>query len=438
MKKFFIILALAATVQVANGQQQAKSVNAAKSALDKAAAAVENPKSNTKLATWLKYGQALMDAYNAPAGNAWAGMTQQEFNVLSNGEKAQSQEQVTVSGQPYLKQVFANKNLYFGQDGKLVVIEITKPVVENGLEKALDAYKKAVTLDPKGTKTKDIAEALKNISSKYVDQAYNAYALGDFLKASEGFEKAFNAAATAPYSTVDTLSLYNAGFTAWHGLNFDRAKTFFSKCADYGYLGSDGDVYVKLADIAERAGDAAARKNYLEQGFVKYPQSQGILVGLINYYIVSGEDTDRLFKLIDDAKKNDPKNASLAYVEGNAYVKLNRFEEAEKAYDECATIDPTYEYGYIGKGIYLYNRAVALQEEASKELDDAKYTALQGQFESVLKACIEPFEKGFELCKDNGDKKTVAEYLKNACFRFRTQDPSYMEKYEKYSKVAQE
>ncbi|MBQ2549591.1 MAG: hypothetical protein II560_00070, partial [Bacteroidales bacterium] len=41
-----------------------------------------------------------------------------------------------------------------------------------------------------------------------------------------------------------------------------------------------------------------------------YPSSQAILIGLINYYVSSNQDTDRLFSLLNDAKKNEPDNAS--------------------------------------------------------------------------------------------------------------------------------
>ena len=65
MKKFVAILALAATLFAVNAQAQNKEVAAAKAALEKAQAAAENPKQNTKLATWLKYGETLVKAYAA-------------------------------------------------------------------------------------------------------------------------------------------------------------------------------------------------------------------------------------------------------------------------------------------------------------------------------------------------------------------------------------
>ena len=436
MKRFFAIIAVAATMFAVNAQaQNSKGVAAARSAVEKALAATENAKQNTKTATWLKYGQTLLDAYNAPAGNAWVGMSAQELQVLSGGERPRSETQVTVGGQPMVKQEYANKNIYFNQAGQVAVIEVTQPVVENALDKAVEAYKKAAELDSKGQKTKDIASALENIANKYTDDAYSAYQLGDVKKASDLFEKAARTAATAPLSQVDTNSLYNAGFTAWQGEDWNRAKSFFEECLSHNYYGEGGEAYAKLADIAEHLGDAAAAKKYLEEGMQRNPESQSLLIGLINYYIAKGEDADQLFSLFKEAQRNEPNNASLYYVEGNARAKLGQNDEALAAYDKASAVDPTYEWGYIGKGILLYNMAVDLQDKAGLESDDAKYMALMGEFEKTLKACIEPFEKGFELTKDDEIKRNIAEYLKNACFRFRSEGGDYQTKYDKYNAV---
>lgn len=436
MKKIFAIIAIAATMTAVNAQAQNKSVAAARSAVEKAQAAVENPKQNTKAATWVKYGETLLDAYNAPAGNAWVGMSAQELQVLSAGERPQGESEVMLGGEPMRKQVYADKNYYFNRAGQLAMIEVTKPVVEDALEKALDAFAKAAALDDKGQKTKDITKGLETVNSKFTDEAYNAYTMGNFGKASEYFEKAFKAAGTAPLSQLDTNSLYNAGLTAWSNSDWNRAKAFFEEGVKHNYYGEKGESYAKLADIALNQADTLGSKALLEEGITKYPENQSILIGLINYYLNSGDDTTRLFELFEEAKKNEPENASLYYVEGNARAKLGQNEEALAAYDQAIAVNPNYEWGYIGKGIHLYNMAVDLQDKASMEMDDAKYEVLIKEFEKTLKACIDPFEKAFEIVPDE-TKVSVAEYLKNACFRFRNENADYQAKYEKYSTFGQ-
>ncbi|MBQ9451457.1 MAG: tetratricopeptide repeat protein [Bacteroidales bacterium] len=434
MKKFFATLAIAASIVAVNAQAQNKGVAAAKAAVEKAQAAVENAKQNTKTATWLKYGQALVDAYNAPAGNAWVGMSAQELQVLAGGEKPTSETQVELGNQPMLKQTYANKNLYFNQAGQLAVIEVTQPVIENALDKAVEAYAKAAELDTKGQKTKDISAALENIASKYTDDAYNAYTMGKYADASVLFEKAAKALGTAPLSQVDTNAIYNAGYTAWAVQDWNRAKSFFDQSLKLGYF-SKGETYAKLADIADHLGDSATAKKYLEEGTAKFPESESLMIGLINYYLNSGENTEALFDLFKKAQAAEPTNASLFYVEGNARKKLGQTQEALAAYDKACQVNPNYEWGYIGKGIHLYDMAVDLQEKANNEMNDAKYMALMGEFEKTLKACIEPFEKGFELVKDPEIQKNIAEYLKNACFRFRSEGGEYQAKYEKYNAI---
>ena len=435
MKKVLFVLALVASMQLANAQGQVKSVNAAKAAVEAAKAAADNVKKGAKSTTWIKYGEALLDAYNAPSGNVWAGMSQQDLALLGGGEKPSSEEQATVNGQPMLKQVFANKNLYFDQSGKLAIVEVTKPVIENALSQALEAYKKAASIDG-GQKTKEIIEGIKTIATKYNEEAYNAYSFGNFAQASKFFEDAFNASMTAPCSQADTNAVYNAGLTAWMGQDAERAQSFFKKSIENGYAGEGGEAYAKLAEISEKLGDKVAQKSYLEDGFTKFPQSQSILVGLINYYVTSGENTDRLFDLLDNAKKNEPGNASLYYVEGNIYAQLGNEEAAIASYDKCAEINPKYAHGFIGKGLYFYNKAADIQKAANEESDDAKYMALMADFEKYLKGCVEPLEKAYDTTEDNEIKNSLASYLKSACFLLRGED-EYATKYEKYNAVLQ-
>ena len=433
MKKVLMILALAAAFTAANAQ--VKSISAAQTAVQRAQADVENPKKAEKFGTWMKYGQALMDAYNAPAGNAWIGASRDEVRLISSAEKPLSVESVVVGGEAMEKEVYETKNYYYNGAGQLALIEVTKPIYEDALDRALAAFKKAGELDVKNSKTKDITGSLLSISGKFTEDAYTAYTLGDLAKASKLFESAAEARATAPLSQVDSNSIYNAGFTAWVTGDLDRAEKFFGRAYEIGYYGDGGETFAKLADIAEKKGDAEKGKDYLEEGFQKFPQSQSILVGLINYYLTNNGSTDRLFELLDEAKKNEPNNPSLYYVEGNIRAQLGDTDAAIKAYDQCAEINPNYAYGYIGKGQMFYNLAIKYSEEAQNEMDDAKYMALVEKFETSLKACIEPFETAFDLLPDDQTKVAVAEYIKNAAFRFRTTDDSYQQKYDKYAAI---
>lgn len=426
MKKILLALAVLASMQVANAQ--VKSAADAKKAVEAAEAAASNEKKAIKTATWLKLGQEYVKAYDAPTGNIIPGSSKTELALMMGSEKPVSTEAVEIQGTPYTKEVYADKNLYFNANGQLAVIEVTKPVYADALEKAIAAYQKAYDLDASHAKSKDIAAAFDLIGQKYNTEAYNRYTLGDLASASKYFEKAAEVEALAPLSKIDTTSIYNAGFTAWATKDMSKAKELFEKCYNLGYYYEGGEVFAKLADV-----DTLNTKKYLEEGFEKFPQSQSILIGLINYYLKSNESTDRLFELLDKAKANEPNNASLFYVEGNIRSQLGDTENAVKAYRKCAEINPEYEYGFIGEGTMYYNKAIEVQTKAQDELDDTKYMALVKEFEEDLKACIPAFEKAFEVTKSEQVKAGVAEYLKNAYYRFRDEGADYKAGYEKYS-----
>ena len=433
MKRILIALAVLLSVQVADAQT--KSPEAARKAVESAEAASKDAKKATKVATWMKLASSYMDAYNAPAGSVWLGASKAELQLIMGNDKPISTEAVVLGGDELIKETYSNKEFYFSPAGQLVLINVTQPVVEDALGGALEAYKKAYEVDVKQSKTKDIVTGLSIVAQKYLDEGMNSYTFGDLVKASQLFEKAVETSATAPLSKVDTTALYNAGYTAWAVKDYERAKNFFEKCLAAEYYYEGGEVYAKLGDVYTNLGDAKKGAEILEQGFVKFPQSQSILIGLINYYMTSGENADRLFVLIDEAKKNEPNNASLYYVEGNIYKELKNYDKAIESYMQCAEINPEYEFGFIGAGILYYERAVELSEQASNEFDDAKYNALVEQFEKALLDALEPFEKAYTVTKDNNLKVSIAEYLKNIYYRNISKGAEYEAAYNKYNEV---
>ena len=433
MKRILTALALVLAVQFADAQT--KSPADAKKAVEAAEAAAQNPKKATKVATWMKVAETYLGAYEAPAGSVMTGASKQELQFMMGNEKPTSTEEVVVNGQPYIKEIYANKDLYFNANGQLAIIQVTKPVYENALEKALEAYKKAYEVDVKKSKEKDIKAGMESIANKYLNDAFNSYQFGNYAEASDFFALSAETMATTPVNKVDTTALYNAGFTSWMVQDYNKAKSFFEKCLENNYYYEGGEVFAKLADVYTKLGEKEKGRDILEQGFTKFPQSQSILIGLINYYMESGQDTDRLFALINEAKKNEPDNASLYYVEGNIYKELGQNDNAIASYYKCAEINPNYEFGYIGAGILYYELAIELQEKASNEYDDKKYNELVGQLEQALKNALDPFEKAYAVSKDDQLKVSVAEYLKNIYYRFYSNGPEYEAGYKKYDEV---
>lgn len=430
MKKLMLIAALAVVSTAAFAQ---KTEEASQKAVAAAQAACNDAKKATKLATWMNAAKVNLEAYIAPQGVGMVGVGRAEITMLLNDKKPVETVTRTVAEKEYLVDVFTNADYYY-QNDILQFIVTTRPYVENALETALNAYSKATELDVKGAKTKEIMDGINKISTYYQNEALNAYNFREYAQSSALFQKAFEAAITAPLSKIDTSIIYNAGLTAFMAGDMPRTEVMMKECLKYNYY-EKGEVFAKLAECQKAQKDTIACKQTLEAGFEKCPENQGILVGLINLYLDTKDDPEKLFSLLDVAKKNEPNNASLYYVEGNIRKQLGQFDEAAAAYDKCAEVNPAYEYGFIGKGLLYAEQADKIGEKAEREFNDAKYQILVEQFNEVLDKAIGSFETAFGITKDNQLKLSLASYLKSWLYRLRDKDDAHKAAYEKYDEI---
>ncbi|MBR5055903.1 MAG: tetratricopeptide repeat protein [Bacteroidales bacterium] len=431
MKK--ILLALALILSVTASYAQPKTVADAKKLVDKAVAASQDAKKAAKVATWIDLAKAYIGAFDQPAVNLIPGTPRTEVKVLLGKQQVLGTDQKKVGGTNYTVDHYADKDLYYNEAGVLEFYVVTKPAVEGDLlGNAEKALAKAVALDTKGAKAKDITALYEDIHKKLTDEALSNYFAGIYDKSSQLFEQSLSSYDNPFMKKIDTVNTYHAGLVSGMAGNNDKAVKYYKKCIDLGHY-ADGNVFSNLSNIYLQAKDTASALAALEDGFAKYPQSQGVLIGLINMYRESGADTQKLFDLLHAAQANEPNNASLYYVEGDIYKKLGDIENAEKLFRKSTEIDPKYVYGILSVGILYYEHAVEIQEKANNEFDDAKYAALVKEFEQSLENAVEPFEQSFKMTDDKEIQNAVAEYLKNIYFRFRTKSDDYQQKYEFYN-----
>ena len=430
MKKILIALSLILSLTMVSAQP--KNAADAQKAVAKAEAAAADAKKAAKPATWIAVAKAYIEAYEQPSKNILTGTPQSEVKIFLKDQKVLGTSQKKCTEGNYTVESYADKDLYYNEAGILDFYLVTKPALEGDmLAKAIDALEKAKAVDPKDSKAKDITAMMEDIHGKYANEALSEYLAGDFAKAAGLFKKAADCAANPLLGKEDAQNTYYCALVSNLAGNKEQAVEYYKKCLDLGFY-QDGNTYSNLADVYRALGDNDSRKAMLEEGFVKFPENSGILVGLINLYMETNEDTAKLFDLLHTAQGIDPKNASLYYAEAEVYNKLKDLENAEKLYRKSYEVDNNYLYGMYGLGALYYNNFVDLREKASNELDDAKYAALEKQMEESLQKAVDPFEIAFDNTNDPDLKTACAEPLKTICFIFR-EDPKYMEKYNKYN-----
>lgn len=430
MKKFLLIISALTLVLTAGAQTKESVIKG----IEKAQATAENPKKATNPTTWIKLADAYVDAYTFSQGGVWIGAQAMEAKLVLKGQQVLSSEVKNYSGADYTVDTYEDKALYYNAQGLLEVIQILKPVVDQPLEKAYDAYIKAYEVDVKGSKKEDIAEKLIALRDKYINEAMGAYTIGDIKTANQYFESSLKVYDNPVVERVDSMIVYYTAVTFNMLEDKENAAKYFNKCKEINYH-QEGDVFSALAEIYKAQGDVEKAKAILNEGFAVYPTSQGILVSLINIYLETNDDPNKVLELIRTAQNNEPTNASLHYAEGNVYKNLKDIDNAIKCYYKSYEIDPTYVFGIYTVGSTYYDRAIEIQEEINNlDVNDIEtYDKLLVEFEQCLINAIDPFEKAFAATNDKEFQLAIADGLKQIYFRFRDKDPKYQEGFDKYN-----
>ena len=430
MKKLFLVLALACSLQVAFAQ---KSDADMQKAVDKALAASQDAKKGQKAKTWMDLGKAYMNAYANPTANITPGLDKNTFSMM-NKEKPVSVTNVVMDGQPFEKMELSHCNVYFNAAGMLVLTEVTHPSVAGDLlGEAAKAYAKAFEL---GAKAEDVAPKMKEVVDAYYNDAFTAYSLGDMAAASKLFEGSYNVSVTPPCEETNIDAAYNAAFTALAGKDYDQAEKYYKTCLSKGYT-SEGNVFASLSECALAKADTLSAKAYLANGLTQYPDNAAILTNLINLYLQTKEDPAKIVELLDEAKKAMPDNPSLFYVEGNIYSGIKDYEKAESAYNKALEINENYDMAWYGKANVALKKAEDLidEREALDVREWKKYDELTAQVVETYKSAIAPFEKCYEVSEIPEVKAAAADFLKRLNFQLRNEDPKYQAAYEKWEKI---
>lgn len=426
MKKLTLFLSVMLGVNLAFAQTGAQiNYSQLEKKLSKSNEEIENPKKNASEKTWISRAELFMDIYDANIMNARAGMTISEFNLIVGTPK--SKEQVEVDGTVLEKFIMERVNFYFNE-GKIERWEVTAPVVEKPLDSALESLKKAIELDVKGKKTKNINTDLIRLKNQFITEGSNAYGFKDYKSAYAYFKNVVEIGEMPQVASVDTIVVYYSALSAQLGELYNEAIDMYKKCLELGYT-SDGTVYYNIYEALGSAGQGEGAVKYLEEGFVKHPNNQNLLFALIQDYMNRGEDPAKILEYLAKAKEQEPNNATLLFAEGTLFDRLGKFDEAFAAYKQATEVQPDFFDAYFNLGALYFNRGVKLIEEANdvpaKEVE--KYEKLMAEANEQFKACIPYMEKANEVKPD--DKNTL-ETLKNIYFRFRNESPEMKAKYD--------
>lgn len=301
-----------------------------------------------------------------------------------------------------------------------------KNLVEDPFIKAFDNYKKAYFMDGGSSYKPSIDASLISLSNNIINNGIEAYNAQDFAKSFKYFEKAFEINQMPIFGgAVDTAIIFNTGLMGQRSENWDGAIKYYSEAIKYNYGG--GDTYAYIAECYKNKGDNQSYISYLKLGFEKYPLNEGLLGGIINYYLLETDNTTEALDYLRLAKEKDPSNAQFYVAEAHLFDKMGKKDEAIQNYNKAIELDAKSFDAYFNLGVLYFNEGVELTDIANQIKDNKKYEEARLIADKKFEQALPYIEKSFEL---HPEDMSIATTLKNLYYRLKITD-----KYDKIMEV---
>ena len=420
MRKILTLLLVAGCAAATVYAQSFVDYRSLEKKLEKSNENIANEKKAQKLGTWMDRGELMVKIFNAYQGNLTFGMDQGTFALLMGRPQGERDEQI--EGKSY--HVFETENVdYFYADGKYTFFKVKKPLIEDPLLHAFEAYKKAIELDPQKKKENAITESLIQLRNAYVNAGLNAYKQAGYPEAIRDFQGAIeiDPLATGKKFVMDSTLNYCLGFSQAANKEYANAFESYSKSIELGYT-MQGEVLCLLADVALQDSLLLPKAyDVLKDGLAKYPNQKCIMLSLIDNTIRQGRDPKEVIKYVETALVEDPNNPFLNGILGNVYEKLGDIAAAEKYYRKAIELKPDWYDMLYNVAILHYNKAASLQTEAVNlpKGKDADYDRLMDEANKELHTSISVLE---ELTAAKNDHESALDLLRQLYFRFRMED----------------
>ncbi len=413
----FVSVFVGATLLSAQTTQTAESLLKDK---EKSDADIQNPKKNVKSSTWEKRGDLFLDIAQFNTKGLYVSMPQ---TGISGAELLIGKPQSIANTEKGEDWIYERVTLHF-ENGKLAEWEETKPLDENALDKAFEAYKKADELDAKGKfKNKSTTKAnIATLRGLYTNSGVKYFGEKKYKEAVSELKKALELD-KYPKEKSDTvfdtgLVTYYIGVMAQNGGDSETAKEYYELCISKGY--QEAAPYQALAGLYKETGNPKKELETLQAGFDKYPGSKEILIGFINYYLISGE-SDKAMEKLSQAVKDNPENPTFHYAIGtlydtmvkdttgkyNAEQKKSYLGKAVESYKSAIELKPGYFEALYNIGALYYNEAARILKEADKLPlhKRTEFEAEQAKAKEQFELALPYMEKAHEA--DKTDRSTL-------------------------------
>ncbi len=404
-------------------------VDKLKSAIAKSNAEIADAKKNTKAATWIKRGEAFVDADAKPVNGLFTGLDEATLKTTYGNAAI---ENIKLGDTEYVVYTYEHFKAYV-KAGKLEFHTPVTVIDPAALDKAYEAFAKAYDLDKNSVKK--VNAGMLNVQNKSMENGSAYYTLKEFKTAADNFRRAYKASAHPAVNNIDTTSLFYAGFLGTIAGDYKTALDDLNKAIELDY-GAEGETYYYKFHCLYNLGDEQGALETLEYAITLYPNNDSILEGLLSLYSSGDKDPTSLIPKVLNAIEQNPTNAGLYLGLARVYDKLDQQDNAIEAAKKAASLTPGDFYASYFAGLFTVKKGDAMDSDLRNMTitSRAQYQQALAEVNEVYAQAVAPLEKALSL---NPSELATVELLKNLTFRLRD-DAAMSAKYDKYEALYKE
>ncbi|HZK08949.1 MAG TPA: tetratricopeptide repeat protein [Bacteroidales bacterium] len=315
------------------------------------------------------------------------------FNYLNRGKLDKAKEAIDKAVEHQKTMTDAKTWFYYGNvylSIQLTDEEEYKDLDPNPLDKAYEAYVKSIELDTKNEYVDQVRDRILVCSEQYFNNAVSDYNEKDYKKAAEAFAK--SAMTRQEMGSIDTLSIFYAGQSAFLGEDYQNARKHMIQAKDLNY--PEPAIYSILASVHKVEGDTAAAIMVINEGREVFPDDYALIIDAANLYLATGLSQEAL-DVLTLAIEKDKSNPSLFFAAGTIYDKMGNFEKARDLYQDAINVDADYFDANYNLGALYFNKAVEIITEAGNlPLNEtAKYDKMMEEGKAMMQKALPYLEK---------------------------------------------